>query len=119
MVIHMTWKLKCNGRCGRKQTVAKRLESRCVLMGQPIDLTGKRFGRLTVIQVTSKRSSQGDIYWKCICDCGKTVIVNGKSLEEAVDKNHVDVCSVNGQTVSITGEHMVELKNVYSEYGEE
>lgn len=56
-------------------------------MGQPIDLTGKRFGRLTVIQVTSKRSSQGDIYWKCICDCGKTVIVNGKSLRSSGQKS--------------------------------
>lgn len=49
-------------------------------MGVFIDLTGKRFGRLTVVRATSKRSSQGDIFWECICDCGNIDIVNGKSL---------------------------------------
>lgn len=56
-------------------------------MGKAIDLSGKRFGRLTVIQATSKRSPQGDIYWKCICDCGKIDIVNGKSLRSDGQKS--------------------------------
>ena len=51
-----------------------------------IDLTGRRFGRLLVMQATSKRSSQGDIYWKCVCDCGKSVVVNGKSLRSSGQK---------------------------------
>ena len=56
-----------------------------------IDLTGKRFGRLTVIE-------RGEDYvcwtlhpnaeptrftapkWRCICDCGKEVTVLGASL---------------------------------------
>ena len=52
-----------------------------------IDLTGRRFGRLLVMQATSKRSSQGDIYWKCVCDCGKSVVVNGKSLRSSGQKS--------------------------------
>lgn len=56
-------------------------------MGQPIDLTGKRFGVLTVVRATAKRSSNGDIYWECICDCGKTDIVNGKSLRSSGQKS--------------------------------
>ena len=43
-----------------------------------IDLTGQRFGRLTVI----KRNGSIDHHaaWKCICDCGKVTTVNGKWL---------------------------------------
>lgn len=38
------------------------------------DLTGKRFGRLTAIRLSSRRSGR-KTYWDCICDCGslKTV----------------------------------------------
>lgn len=47
------------------------------------DLTGKKFGKITVIcrdkikeeDVKSKRP-----YWKCICDCGKEIVVNSTSL---------------------------------------
>ena len=64
------------------------MESRCVLkMSAFIDLKGRRFGRLLVMQATSKRSSQGDIYWKCVCDCGKSVVVNGKSLRSSGQKS--------------------------------
>ncbi len=43
------------------------------------DLTGKRFGRLTVIKVSGKRAKSG-IFWTCLCDCGKTTITRGTSL---------------------------------------
>ena len=33
-----------------------------------IDLTGKRFNRLTV--TNKHKTMNGRIYWKCICDCG-------------------------------------------------
>lgn len=33
------------------------------------DLTGQRFGYLTVLNPTDKRSS-GSVVWDCICDCG-------------------------------------------------
>ena len=38
-------------------------------MRQIIDLTGQRFERLTVIEM-SERDSRNRIIWKCICDCG-------------------------------------------------
>ena len=34
------------------------------------DLTGKRFGKLTVLYVDSERSKDGKVYWYCQCDCG-------------------------------------------------
>lgn len=33
------------------------------------DLTGKRFGRLTVVDMAG-RDSAGKIMWNCVCDCG-------------------------------------------------
>jgi hypothetical protein len=43
------------------------------------DLTKKKFGRLTVIGKTRK-TSYGNSYWLCKCDCGNTKEVFGKSL---------------------------------------
>lgn len=33
------------------------------------DLTGQRFGRLLVIELTDMRTSSGKVLWKCLCDC--------------------------------------------------
>lgn len=35
------------------------------------DLTGKRFGRLVVIEREKERISKHDVHWLCQCDCGK------------------------------------------------
>ena len=47
-------------------------------MGSFIDLTGKKFGRLTVIKKLEKKGNEW--YWQCKCDCGKERIVSGVSL---------------------------------------
>lgn len=44
------------------------------------DLTGKKFGRLTAIEPTGKKASNGAIIWKCICDCGNVNFVDSGSL---------------------------------------
>lgn len=46
------------------------------------DLTGKRFGRLTVKELNEISTFLGvtSITWKCICDCGKEIIVSKNSL---------------------------------------
>ena len=48
-------------------------------MGRAIDLTGKEFGRLTVIE---KRGSDkhGNAMWLCKCECGNEVIVRSSNL---------------------------------------
>ena len=43
-----------------------------------IDLTGMRFGRLTVVEFD--RLQKHKTYWKCVCDCGLTVVVTGNNL---------------------------------------
>lgn len=50
-----------------------------------IDLTGQKFGRLTVIQRNG--SIDGHVAWKCECDCGKQVTVNGRNLRSGATQS--------------------------------
>lgn len=47
-------------------------------MSKLIDLSGKKFGRLKVINIAYKKNY--NYYWNCICDCGKQKIVMGSHL---------------------------------------
>lgn len=52
-------------------------------MGKFRDLTGQRFGRLTVIERAEnqrRRNGQSIIVWRCYCDCGNYVDVRAGSL---------------------------------------
>lgn len=44
-----------------------------------IEMTGQRFGRLTVLG-QGHRAADGQIMWRCACDCGNIVEVVGGSL---------------------------------------
>jgi len=44
-----------------------------------VDLTGMRFGRLTVIEMSEKGKS-GHVRWLCLCDCGKSKSVESGNL---------------------------------------
>src|SRR5688572_29552695 len=48
-------------------------------MGTKLDLTGRRFGRLTAIKDIGK-TNQGVYNWLCRCDCGNEIVVRGTSL---------------------------------------
>lgn len=54
-------------------------------MSRVVDMTNKRFGRLTVIE--RDLSIIGKAYWKCLCDCGKETIVYGASLRNGLTKS--------------------------------
>ena len=56
-------------------------------MGGFIDLTGEKFGRLTVINESDKRDKSGNVYWNCKCDCGKMVSVQGRFLRSGHTKS--------------------------------
>ena len=59
-------------------------------MGALIDLTGKRFDRLEVVQRAGtlyKYNARGHVLrteptWLCRCDCNKEVVVRGVNLRE-------------------------------------
>lgn len=48
-------------------------------MGKFIDLSGKKFNRLTVVEKVGK-DKNGKILWKCHCDCGNEIVVRGQAL---------------------------------------
>lgn len=45
------------------------------------DLTGRKFGKLTVIEKTEKIKN-GSIVWKCKCDCGGTICASTRDLNQ-------------------------------------
>lgn len=59
-----------------------------IIKSKTIDMTGKRFGYLTVI---SKHHSDNGIYWLCKCDCGNECIVRGRNLRSG----HTKTCGCN------------------------
>lgn len=52
-------------------------------MGKLIDLTGKRFGRLTVIKrgPNVNKKNQNRPQWYCKCDCGTIKLIDGSALK--------------------------------------
>jgi hypothetical protein len=56
------------------------------MKGKTVDLTGMRFGRLTVIGKT--RSSSGRVAWNCKCDCGNETT----PLTTSLLKGHSQSC---------------------------
>jgi len=54
-------------------------------MEKPIDLTGKRFGKLTVLSFNKKE--KGHYYWNCICDCGTECVKDGDRLRRLETKS--------------------------------
>ena len=48
-------------------------------MAHCVDISGQRFGRLTVIEKTDERKNHC-VVWKCQCDCGNITYVGGDLL---------------------------------------
>lgn len=49
-------------------------------MPRKIDLSRKRFGRLLVVREAPTRDRSGNVYWECVCDCGRSHIAAGRLL---------------------------------------
>lgn len=82
----------CECSCGkiveklaRDLSRAKEPSCGCARREAKIDLTGKRFGRLTVLEWIP--SARGNARWLCRCDCGTEKVVNGKSLRNGHSKS--------------------------------
>lgn len=83
-----------------------------------IDLTGKRFGRLVVLERDlqfQKDNGYNKPYWKCKCDCGKITTINGKSIREGRTRSCGCLSSEQAKNlnfVDITGQIFGKLKVV-------
>lgn len=45
------------------------------------DITGQKFGRLTVLYPSTKKKNDGTILWVCQCDCGNYLLRSGSDLK--------------------------------------
>lgn len=64
-------------------------------MSKLIDLTGKQFGRLTVVS-RAENDKRGNARWLCRCDCGNYSVVMGKHLR----CGHTESCGCSHQEVA-------------------
>ena len=74
-------------------------------MSRFIDLTDKKFGRLSVIMRVNDDKS-GNIMWKCKCDCGNERIVYGAGLKRGASTS----CGCYRK------EYLSKIKKKYNEY---
>lgn len=56
-------------------------------MGKLIDVTGEKFGRLTVLCRGYYDKNGKYLLWQCICDCGATVYCNSSDLRRNAVKS--------------------------------
>ena len=56
-------------------------------MGQLIDMTGKRFGKLTVVERAATVPGETSARWRCVCDCGNEKVVYGTDLRRGDHKS--------------------------------
>lgn len=49
-------------------------------MSHIIDMTGQRFGKLTVIEMGTQNPSLHTAVWVCLCDCGNKKVTTRRSL---------------------------------------
>lgn len=79
-------------------------------MGKFIDLTGRRFGKLTVLGIGG-RDKNGQIKWLCMCDCGNQKIISGGSLTRTNRPTHSCGCETSLRT---HGQRNTRLYRIWS-----
>lgn len=81
-----------------------------------IDLTGQRFGRLTVISRT-QNTKKGQTRWLCRCDCGNESIVTGANLRNGNTRScgclHRAQLVAFGKAAKKHGEYGTRLYRIY------
>lgn len=85
-----------------------------IFIGKFQDLTGQKFGKLTVIEQVRKPTNN-QLAWLCQCDCGNTHITISYSLTHGLCKS----CGCIGDGIANYNKQRKEIrKNIYSLDGE-
>lgn len=105
---YVCWNCKCD--CGNEKiiraaslTSGKTQSCGCLYKEtRPIceDLTGQKFGKLTVIEKTELRKDNRPV-WKCQCDCGGITLANSHELKQGLRVS----CGCRGKSA---GESIIE-----------
>lgn len=72
----------------------------CGCLKEKEDLTGKTFGKLTVLYKTDKRDSGRHIYWHCKCECGTELDIVSISLKSNSTKSCGCLKSIGEEKIS-------------------
>jgi hypothetical protein len=56
------------------------------IVGKLVDLTGKTFGQLTVLERV-KIPGEHESHWRCICTCGNEIIVIAGNLKRGTTQS--------------------------------
>ena len=75
-------------------------------MSKMIDLTGKRFGYLTVVRRAKENTKAGKVKWICKCDCGNESISTGRNL---LSGNSTSCGCMKNQLIDLTGQRFNHL----------
>lgn len=51
------------------------------------NLIGEKFGKLTVLSLNERVGNKRQLYWNCICECGKLCVRNGENLKSGYVKS--------------------------------
>ncbi len=85
----VVWRCVCD--CGsevlvesRKLTSGRVTDCGCKVKRYPKDISGMKFGKLTAVRKTDKRSSNNYVIWKCVCDCGNEIEVSRNNLVQGI-----------------------------------
>jgi hypothetical protein len=110
---HTAWLCKCD--CGN-EIIAKSIylttgdtkSCGCLKAEKTLDLIGRKFGKLTVIEKSSERTKNNSILWLCKCDCGNL----HKAVQGNLLKGSAKSCGC------IRKAKINSIKNTYFDKGE-
>lgn len=81
-------------------------------MPAAIDISGKKFGRLTVVKLTEERFD-GNRVWECLCDCGSKTLAAGNKLRGG-HKKSCGCLKAEAAAALNTTHHMTETRTYKS-----
>lgn len=71
-----------------------------------LELGGLQFGRWTVVRPRLRRGPLGEVYWLCLCECGRKRYVKAASLQSGRSQScgclHREVVATHGMTGTLT-----------------
>lgn len=99
--------------CLKKEINAKRFKEYNDI--NRINIIGNKYGLLTVVELTEKRNSQGQVLYKCLCDCGNYHYVTSTNLKNG----NVQSCGcsnsiINSKIKKILQENNIDFKTEYT-----
>lgn len=83
-------------------------------MSKQVELTGQRFGSLTVIRPTDKRNGHGSILWECLCDCGNITLAASDRLKGG-HKKSCGCVRANNITIGMGRKKTIGLSDIQKE----